>query len=72
MYWEQNAASSEYADKVLQRIDEMEKELSVREAAWKKDLRRSKSPGFGVFAGPAYTSEGSFGVVAGVGIVWKW
>lgn len=71
MYWEQNAASVEYADKVMLRLEQIEKDIEAREAAWKKELRKATMPGIGVFAGPAYTSAGGFQFAAGIGIVWK-
>lgn len=72
MYWEQNTASIEYADKVMLRIDQLEKDFVAREAAWRKELRKSKLPGFGVFAGPAYCTSGEFQLAVGFGLVWKW
>ena len=71
MYWEQNAASVEYADKVMLRLEQIENDIRTREDAWKKELRKSRLPGIGVFAGPAYTSAGDFQFAAGIGIVWK-
>ncbi|GEM_PF-6849739 len=71
MYWEQNAASIEYPDTVMLRLEQIEKGTEAREAAWKKELWRSTLPGFGFFAGPSYTSAGDFQLAVGFGIVWK-
>ena len=71
MYWEQKAASEEYTDKVMQRLDQIEKDIAAREDAWKKELQKAKLPGLGVFAGPSYTSAGDFQFAVGIGFVWK-
>lgn len=71
MYWEQNAASVEYADKVMLRLEQIQKDIEAREAAWKKELRKARMPGLGIFAGPSYTSAGDFQLAVGFGLVWK-
>lgn len=41
-------------------------------AQWKKELRRAKAPGIGIFAGPAYGfSSQKIELVVGAGLVWK-
>lgn len=61
----------EYADKVMLRLEQIEKDIEAREAAWKKELRKAKLPGLGVFVGPSYTSEGNLQLGFGIGFVWK-
>lgn len=38
---------------------------------WQKALRKSRSPGLGIFLGAGYGSRGETEVVIGVGLVWK-
>lgn len=55
-----------------ERIANLEKAFNLEREAYKKEIRRSKAPGLGVFVGPAYSfSNHSVEVVAGFGLVWK-
>ena len=51
-------------------------EIRDMEVAHKKELRaarsKARSPGFGPFAGIAYTTDGDFRGVVGIGFVWRW
>ena len=72
MYYEKVEASDIYADKVMERLNKIEEDFNAREKAWKKELRKSRLPGFGVFAGAGYGTGGnSLQAVFGAGIVWK-
>jgi RNA polymerase-binding transcription factor DksA len=45
-------------------------QIENERSAWKGELRKAKSPGFGIFAGVGYTGSGVEAVV-GVGVVWR-
>lgn len=51
--------------------EEVAKRIVDERKEWKKEVRKAKRPGLGVFAGPAYCANGSFQLAVGVGLVWK-
>ena len=53
------------------RIRALEDSISEEREGWKRELRRAKGPGFGVFAGYGFDHRGEGDFVAGVGLVWK-
>lgn len=63
--WQQTKLSLEA------QISEVRKSHEQEQQEWKKSLRSSKAPGFGVFAGPAYTGGQDLQMVIGIGLVWK-
>lgn len=52
-------------------ITEISTSHAQEQQEWKKSLRRSKAPGFGVFVGPGYTGGQDVQMVIGFGLVWK-
>ncbi len=46
-------------------------QLQRERDAWQRDIKRARSPGFGIFAGVGVTSSGGIEPVAGVGVVWR-
>jgi len=66
-YIAQNEASVEYAESTSDKLRTLEEQFESN----KQEIVKSKYPGFGVFAGPAYTSGGNFQFAVGVGVVWK-
>lgn len=72
MYYEKVRDSEIYADKVMERLNNIEADFNAREKAWKKELRKSRLPGFGIFAGAGYGTGGNnIQAVFGAGLVWK-
>lgn len=69
-YRELSGKSEAYAADMKRSIAELRGQLDAERAAWKGELRRARSPGFGIFAGAGYTGSGVEAVV-GVGVVWK-
>lgn len=45
--------------------------IAAERAAFKAELRKAKRPGFGIFGGLGYTTDGDVQGVVGVGLVWK-
>ena len=75
-YWEKahGSISAEfriYIDQTNERLSNIEAAIEAERTAWKKEIRKAKAPGFGVFAGAAYGSSGDPQAVIGVGLVWK-
>lgn len=75
-YWEKahGSISSEfriYIDQTNERLSNIEAAIEAERTAWKKEISKAKTPGFGVFAGAAYGSSGDPQAVIGVGLVWK-
>ena len=59
-------------NKILQnQLEDVKEQLNNERDAWKKTVRRAKSPGIGVFAGYGVTGTGSGEAVVGVGVVWR-
>lgn len=75
-YWErEHGALSEefsaYIDKTDARLTGIESSIEAERKAWNRELRKSRLPSLGVFAGIGYTTSGSVEGVVGVGVVWK-
>lgn len=72
-------AALEESDARTQQLKELvtEEFAAIKEAheadrrQWQKELRRSRAPGIGVFAGIGYTTDQSWQGVVGAGIVYK-
>lgn len=58
-------------DVVGEEFANIKREHEADRAQWKKALRQSKTPGFGVFAGVGYTTNQEVEGVVGFGLVWK-
>jgi hypothetical protein len=69
-YHELSEKSEEYAAGMKRSMTELRGQIDAERASWKSALRRSRSPGFGVFGGIGYTGSG-YEAVVGVGIVWR-
>lgn len=52
-------------------IAEIKESHAQERQEWQKELRRLRTPGFGVFGGVGYSTDGSVQGVIGVGLVWK-
>lgn len=63
--WQQFKASMEM------QIGEIRAAHMKESAEWQRELRSSRSPGFGVFIGAGYGSAGETQAVIGIGLVWK-
>lgn len=63
--WQQTKLSLEI------QISEIHKSHEQEQREWEKKLRGPGMPGFGVFAGPAYTGGQDVQMVVGFGLVWK-
>ncbi len=75
-YWEKahDSISAEfrtYIDQTNERLNNIESAIEAERTAWKKEIRKAKAPGLGVFAGAGYGSSGDPQAVIGVGLVWK-
>jgi hypothetical protein len=60
-----------FQEKMEQRFSGLEESLEKERAAWKREIRKAKGPGFGIFAGYGFDSHGDGNFVIGAGIVWK-
>ena len=60
-----------FQERMEQRFSDLEKSLETERAAWKREIRKAKGPGFGIFAGYGFDSHGDGNFVIGAGIVWK-
>lgn len=45
--------------------------LNVERQEWKKKIKETEAPGWGVFAGGGVSLHGDVDIVVGVGLVWK-
>lgn len=61
----------EFQQKMEERFSALEQNISAERTAWKKEIRKSKAPGFGIFAGYGMNGMGEGNFVYGAGIVWK-
>lgn len=53
------------------RFDSLERSVETERAAWKKELRKARSPGFGLFTGFGVDHRGEGNWVIGAGLVWR-
>lgn len=53
------------------RVNEIETRLADERAGWKREIRRARGPGFGVFVGYGWTPSGEGQLVGGIGLVWR-
>lgn len=60
-----------FQEKMEQRFTALEESLEAERAAWKREIRKARSPGFGMFAGYGLDSRGEGNFVIGAGLVWK-
>jgi len=60
-----------FQEKMEQRFSGLEESLEKERAAWKREIRKAKAPGFGMFAGYGLDSRGEGNFVIGAGLVWK-
>jgi phage tail-like protein len=70
-YYELKEMDEAYSQSMRNQLSGLRVQLDNERAAWKSALRKSRSPGFGVFAGAGYTASGQVEGVIGVGWVWK-
>lgn len=45
--------------------------IETERTGWKREVRKAKAPGFGIFAGGGVDQYGEFHPVVGFGFVWK-
>lgn len=69
-YYELSEESELFQSDIEARIAELERDIAEERAAWTTAIRKAKSPGFGVFVGPAWSGDG-VELAVGLGIVWK-
>lgn len=60
-----------FQEKMEQRFTALEESLESERAGWKREIRKAKGPGFGIFAGYGFDSRGEGNFVIGAGLVWK-
>ena len=70
-YEELSADNLTYLNDQARLWKEAEDSINSERMAWNRELRKSRLPSLGVFAGIGYTTSGSVEGVVGVGIVWK-
>ncbi len=75
-YWEREhgALSDEfraYIDKTDERLTGIESNIEAERKSWKNEIRKSRLPGLGVFAGAGYSASGNVDAVVGIGLVWR-
>ena len=51
--------------------EEVAKRIVDERKEWKKEVRKAKRAGLGIFAGPAYCGNGTVQLAVGAGIVWR-
>lgn len=56
---------------IVAQVEAVRDSLAVERASNKAALRKARAPGFGVFGGVGYTSNGEVQGVVGVGLVWR-
>ncbi len=61
----------DFQAKMEERFSSLEKSLEAERTAWKREIRKAKGPGFGVFAGYGMNDRGDGDFVVGAGIVWR-
>ena len=69
-----NKAVSEneaFRAEMVARFEGLEKAIEKERAGWKREIRRAKGPGFGLFAGYGLNDRGDGDFVFGAGVVWK-
>ena len=59
-----------YKSTIEAQLAGLKNQLNRERDAWSRDIRRARSPGFGIFAGVGVV-PGGVEAVAGVGVVWK-
>ena len=70
-FYRQKDENMAFKDAMEARFNDLEKNLAVERAAWKREIRKAKGPGFGVFAGYGFNDRGDGDFVAGFGLVWR-
>ena len=60
-----------FQERMEQRFSDLEKFLETERAGWKREVRKARAPGFGIFAGYGFDSRGDGNFVIGAGLVWK-
>lgn len=63
------AELQELRNMVTEEFASLEAAHEADRAAWKKQLRSARAPGFGIFAGVGYTTEDTIQGVVGLGFV---
>lgn len=69
-YHELSGESEAFRKDMEARIAGLERTAAEERTAWKAALRKAKSPGFGVFAGPSWDGD-KVELAVGIGVVWK-
>lgn len=70
-FYRQKDENMAFKDTMEARFNDLEKNLSVERAGWKREVRKARAPGFGIFAGYGFDSHGDGNFVIGAGLVWK-
>lgn len=60
-----------FQEKMEQRFTALEESLEAERAGWKREIRKARAPGLGIFAGYGFDSRGEGNFVIGAGLVWK-
>lgn len=60
-----------FQEKMEQRFTALEEFLESERAGWKREIRKARAPGLGIFAGYGFVSRGEGNFVIGAGLVWK-
>lgn len=69
-YYELSDRSEEFRVSVEMQMTSLNEQFDRERAAWRSASHRSRSPGFGIFAGVGIV-PGGFEPVVGAGIVWR-
>ena len=60
-----------FRSRMEERFNALEKSIEQERAGWKREIRKARVPGFGLFAGFGVDDRGEVEVVVGAGFVWK-
>lgn len=63
--------NSRFREEMLARYSALETAVERERAGWKREIRKARGPGFGLFAGYGLNDRGDGDFVFGAGVVWK-
>lgn len=69
-YYELSGERELFQNTMEARIAELERGIAKERSSWMTALRKAKSPGFGVFTGPAWNGD-RVELAVGFGVVWR-
>lgn len=63
--------NARFREEIMARYATLEGAVERERAGWKREIRKARAPGFGVFAGYGLNDHGGGDFVIGAGIVWR-